>query len=578
MSTANAAGDAEMLTFFLGGEQTRENHRVFRNGTRSCEGLLCTRPRGGRRGRGGLISHASLRMAYDVAMPRKLPPANAHFRPLWTMTLPAVALSFFAASDLRAHVLDPATLAEGWKLAQNTQPSPASGSQGRITLIPRPKTAASFARFTPRVSLRWDERFLYVESNGLPAHPMMIGITAWQQQVPLPQRYTGNNAWRVPLNPQPAREPRSIHNQFLRGAIALAANGIPIFNPQNNRGEISAEIGELDQWGGHCGRADDYHYHAAPLHLQAVLGPQLPIAYALDGYPIYGLSEPDGAAPTGLDGFHGHESAALGYHYHASQKYPYLQGGFHGEVVESEGQVDPQPRANPVRPALQALRGAKITGFEAGASGGGRLSYELNGEKRAVVYAVNAEGSATFEFQNGREGTRREVYSGRGGGEPSKERERRPGGSGEAPSGPAGPDGKGARRNPDPANGPRRPWIQVHGAELDTDHDGVITLEEFLGEARRTFEGYDVRRAGKLTRAEIASAQAVRSAMGGFVKEHADKIDADGDGTITEAEFLSEVRRMFDKLDANRDRKLTPDEWRDGGAASAPEPSRKGPR
>ena len=60
-------------------------------------------------------------------------------------------------------------------------------------------------------------------------------------------------------------------NQFLRGAIALAVNGIPIFNPQNNGGEVSADIGELDQWGGHCGRADDYHYHVAPLHLQSVV-------------------------------------------------------------------------------------------------------------------------------------------------------------------------------------------------------------------------------------------------------------------------------------------------------------------
>ena len=105
---------------------------------------------------------------------------------------------------------------------------------------------------------------------------------------------------------------------FLRGAIALAANGIPIFNPQNNRGEVSADIGELDQWGGHCGRADDYHYHAAPLHLQTVLGKGQPIAYALDGYAIFGLTEPDGSAPAQLDAFNGHATPALGYHYHAS--------------------------------------------------------------------------------------------------------------------------------------------------------------------------------------------------------------------------------------------------------------------
>jgi hypothetical protein len=142
-----------------------------------------------------------------------------------------------------------------------------------------------------------------VESNGMPSHNMRVGITAWQQQVWLPQNYTGTNAWQIPLAPVVSKTPVSIKGRILRGAIALAVNGIPIFNPQNNRGEVSQEIGELDQWGGHCGRTDDYHHHAAPLHLESVVGKGQPIAYALDGYPIFGHTEPDGSQPTGLDAF-----------------------------------------------------------------------------------------------------------------------------------------------------------------------------------------------------------------------------------------------------------------------------------
>jgi hypothetical protein len=204
-----------------------------------------------------------------------------------------------------------------------------------------------------KLDLRADGEFLYVGSNGMPDHNMMVGITAWQQQVPLPQPYFDDNSWRIPLKPVPAKEPAMIKGRFLRGAIALAVNGIPIFNPQNNRGEISYEIGELDQWGGHCGRADDYHYHITPLHLQAQAGKGMPVAYALDGYPVYGLTEPDGSPVANLDECHGHESPS-GYHYHASNKYPYVFGGFHGEVVEAGEQVDPQPRAQPkacVRPS-----------------------------------------------------------------------------------------------------------------------------------------------------------------------------------------------------------------------------------
>jgi hypothetical protein len=275
-----------------------------------------------------------------------------------------------------------------------------------------PLTAKAFLPF-PKLDLRADDTFLYVGSNGMPDHPMMIGITAWQQQVPLPQSYFGENAWRLPLHPVPAAEPALIKGRFLRGAIALAVNGVPIFNPQNNRGEVSQEIGELDEWGGHCGRGDDYHYHAAPLHLQALVGRGMPIAYALDGYPIYGLTEPDGSAVGKLDACHGHETPGVGYHYHASLKYPYVLGGFYGRITELAGQVDPQPRASPVRPSTSPLRGAVINGFESINATTYKLSYSIGGEARSITYSIEADGSYPFEYDNGREGKISQVYTAR---------------------------------------------------------------------------------------------------------------------------------------------------------------------
>ncbi|MDR3615499.1 MAG: YHYH protein [Candidatus Obscuribacterales bacterium] len=275
--------------------------------------------------------------------------------------------------------------------------SPAAPTQNHFTI---PAIARPFSKFSNHVRLRWDDNFLYVESNGLPEHNMMVGITAWQQQVPLPQNYFGANAWQIPLHPTPSSSPVSIRDHFLRGAIGLAVNGVPIFNPQNNRGEISQEIGELDQWGGHCGRGDDYHYHAAPLHLQAIVGKDQPIAFALDGYPIYGLTEPDGSQPAGLDAFDGHTSTKLGYHYHASNKYPYVNGGFHGQVTEREGQVDPQPRSNQLRGAGRPLRGATITGFKSAADGStGSLQYSLDAGHGEINYAKTSDGAWKFQYQ-----------------------------------------------------------------------------------------------------------------------------------------------------------------------------------
>ncbi len=318
----------------------------------------------------------------------------------------------------------------------------------------------AFAPFVERqeVSVRRDARYFYVESKGMPNHPMMVGIRAWQQQVPLPQPYQGDNAWRIPVKPVPAKEPAMAKDRFLRGAIALAVNGVPIFNPFNNRGEDAYLIGELDEYGGHCGRADDYHYHIAPVHLEKQLGKGAIIAYALDGYPIYGYTEPDGTKPVGLDALNGHQDAQGNYHYHASPTYPYLNGGFHGEVVEREGQVDPQPRAQGVREALTQLRGARIVGFFATQPNSYRLTYDIGGRQGKVEYTRNANGSVAFTYTEPNGQTRTELATPRRrgpGAKPEGQPERKPERKPERR-----PDGKPDRKpdqKPDQRPDPKRP-------------------------------------------------------------------------------------------------------------------------
>ncbi len=310
-----------------------------------------------------------------------------------------------------------------------------------------PDMAQAFEAFVKlkAISTRWDDRYFYLESNGLPDHRLMVGITAWQQQVPLPQKYLGENSWQIPLHPIPAKNPQSTKGRFLRGAIALAANGVPIFNPLNNRGEDSYLIGELDEFGGHCGRADDYHYHIAPVHLEKTIGKGLPIAYALDGYPIYGYDEPDGSKVVGLDAFNGHKDKQGNYHYHATKKYPYLNGGFHGEVTERGGQVDPQPRAEPLRPDLRPLRDAKITDFQETKPGSYVLTYDVRGKKGSVSYTLADDGTAKFTFVDTNGSTTNETYS---------PRRRGPGGGGGNDRRPPPPPRPGENRPPRAGDNP----------------------------------------------------------------------------------------------------------------------------
>lgn len=270
---------------------------------------------------------------------------------------------------------------------------------------PLPKTDplfidSSFAMNKPRVNTSWDEHFFYVESNGIPEHPMMEGITSWQQQVPLPQHYTKNNHWTIPLQPEYATHPVSLQQNFMRGAIAIAVNGIPIFNALNNRGEDSYTIGELDKWGGHCGKGDDYHYHIAPTHLSnnKILKP---IAFALDGFPMYGDYEPDGNPMQKLDSCHGHEDLAGNYHYHGANTYPYTIGYMRGKVAcdESkpapENQIKPQAVAQPVRPPGRPLRGASIIGLTMLTPNDYSLKYQLGNKYGFINYTWD---NANFYF------------------------------------------------------------------------------------------------------------------------------------------------------------------------------------
>ena len=278
-----------------------------------------------------------------------------------------------------------------------------------------PLIATSFQAFAKNVDVRWDDTYLYVEAKGLPDHPLMTGIKSWQQQVPIPQTYAGANAWRIPLKPVPAKEPMSAKTHFMRGAIALAANGVPIFNALNNRGDDAKAFGELDAFGGHCGKADDYHYHDAPVFLEKDIGKGKPIAVALDGYAIYGYNEPDGSAVGKLDAFGGHETKVLGYHYHAQKKYPYINGGFHGEVTEVDGQVDPQPSASHVRREGSAysqspLRGALIKDFTTDGKKFA-LNYTLNGKALSVKYALNDDKTWTFIYSKADGSTETETYT-----------------------------------------------------------------------------------------------------------------------------------------------------------------------
>ena len=272
-----------------------------------------------------------------------------------------------------------------------------------------PTVASYFTSFPQHVRTRQDDQNLYVESDGLADHVMMAGIRSWQQQVPLPADYTGANAWTIPLAPRLATEPVSARTGLFRGAIALAVNGVPIFNALNNRGDDAFLAGELDDFGGHAGRADDYHYHTAPLFLSTTVGSTKPIGVALDGFLLYGSLEPDGSAMRALDDYNGHTDGNGGYHYHGTRTYPYINGGMKG-VVRVSDQVEPQPSLRAIRPAGTPLAGATITRHASTGTNSWTLEYQIAGRTSKVDYRIDGT-RVTFVFTDPTGASRTETYT-----------------------------------------------------------------------------------------------------------------------------------------------------------------------
>ncbi len=183
-------------------------------------------------------------------------------------------------------------------------------------------------------SVSCDSTYAYVGSIGITTGPMMNGITSTNLQIPTPQNFQGANGWKIPLNPAIAAAPTTV----VDGPIGVAINGVPIFNPCTQGGNNCATtgdtkaIGQLDTCNGHAGRADDYHYHAAPTCMMAdqarAYWDTHPLGWALDGFSIFGFNDADGSVATRDANCGGNTktvpNAPSGYSYHVTNVYPYV--------------------------------------------------------------------------------------------------------------------------------------------------------------------------------------------------------------------------------------------------------------
>ncbi len=117
---------------------------------------------------------------------------------------------------------------------------------------------------------------------------------------------------------------------------------------------------------------------------------------------------------------------------------------------------------------------------------------------------------------------------------------------------------------PGRGGGARAAFGQKRFDKLDANHDGVVSKDEFLAQAAAKFAQFDTAGDGKVTAAEIEAApktqeRAVRTADR-FVK----RMDSNGDGLVSQDEFVAAAKARFARLDKNGDGYLDADEARKG--------------
>jgi phosphatidylethanolamine-binding protein (PEBP) family uncharacterized protein len=220
--------------------------------------------------------------------------------------------------------------------------------------------ASIISTATTPVTVSCDSVYGMISTTGMASHAMMSGITATNLQVPVPQAFLGFSAWRIPLLPTIAAATTAVDD----GPIGVAVNGVPLFNPCKQGGCQNGDtkvLGELDNCNGHAGRADDYHYHAAPTCLMATRPAAYwdthPLGWALDGYAIFGYNDANGTVAS-RDNICGGNTSAVqnapsGYSYHVTDAPPYvlscLRGVPSGDLAGQSAKYKPM-RQPPVTP------------------------------------------------------------------------------------------------------------------------------------------------------------------------------------------------------------------------------------